>query len=51
MKRGGGLHPARHDWWPTTKRPRAAPGGLFAANVTRLSRQKGVPPCLGEVGR
>ena len=28
MKRGGGLHPARPDWWPPTKRPRATPGGL-----------------------
>ena len=34
MKRGGGLHPARCDWWPHTKRPRATPGGLIAASVT-----------------
>ena len=33
-KRGGGLHPARPHWWPPTKRPRATPGGLFAASVT-----------------
>ena len=25
MKRGGGLHPARPDWWPPTERPRATP--------------------------
>ena len=46
MKRGGGLHPARPDWLPQTKRPRATPGGLIAASVTRLSRREGVPPCL-----
>ena len=34
MKRGGGLVPARPDWWPRTKRPRATPGGLIAASVT-----------------
>ena len=34
MKRGGDLHPARPDWWPPTKRPRASPGGLIAASVT-----------------
>ena len=34
MKRGGGLHPARPDWWPPKKRPRATPGGLIAASVT-----------------
>ena len=46
MKRGGGLHPARPDCWPPTKRPRATPGGLIAASVTCLSRREGVPPCL-----
>ena len=46
MKRGGGLHPARPDCWPPTKRPRATPGGLIAAGVTCLFRQEGVPPCL-----
>ena len=46
MKRGDGLHPARPDCWPPTKRPRATPGGLIAASVTCLSRQEGVPPCL-----
>ena len=46
VKRGGGLLPARPDCWPPTKRPRASPGGLFAASVTCLSRQEGVPPCL-----
>ena len=46
MKRGGGLHPARPDWWPPTKRPRAAPGGLITAGVSYLSRRAGVPPCL-----
>ena len=46
MKRGGGLHPARPDSWPQTKRPRASPGGLIAARVTCLSRQEGVHPCL-----
>ena len=46
MKRGGGLHPARPDWWPPTKRPWATPGGLIAASETCLSRQEGVPPCL-----
>ena len=45
MKGGGDLHPARPDWWPPTKRPRATPGGLFAASATCLSRQV-VPPCL-----
>ena len=34
MKRGGSLVPARPDWWPPTKRPRATPGGLIAASVT-----------------
>ena len=46
MKRGGGLRPAGPDWWPPTKRPRATPGGLFAASVTCLSRREGVPPPL-----
>ena len=46
MKRGGGLHPARPDCWPPTKRPRAKPGGLIGAGVTCSSRQEGVPPCL-----
>ena len=46
MKGGGGLHLARPDWWPPTKRPRAKLGGLIAASVTCLSRQEGVPPCL-----
>ena len=46
LKRGGHLHHARPDWWPRTKRPRATPGGLFAASVTYLSRREGVPPCL-----
>ena len=46
MKRGGGLHPARPDCWPPTKRPRATPGGLIAASVTCLSCREGVPPCL-----
>ena len=46
MKKGGGLHPARPDCWPPTKRPRATPGGLIAARVTCLSRREGVPPCL-----
>ena len=46
MKKGGGLHHARPDCWPPTKRPRATPGGLIAAGVTCLSRREGVPPCL-----
>ena len=46
MKRGGGLHPARPDWWPPTKRPQATPGGLIAASVTNLPRLEGVPRCL-----
>ena len=46
VKRGGGLHPARPDWWPPTKRPWATTGGLMAASVTYLSRQEGVPACL-----
>ena len=46
MKRGGGLHPARPDCWPRTKRPRATPGGLIAAGVTCLSCREGVPPRL-----
>ena len=46
MKRGGGLHPARPEWWPPTKRPQATPGGLITASVTYLSRQEGVLPCL-----
>ena len=47
MKRGGDLHPARPDWWP-----RARPRGLFAVNVTCLSRWEGVrtaPPLGGTV--
>ena len=44
MKRGGGLHLARPDCWPPTKRPRATPEGLIAAGVTCLSRREGVPP-------
>ena len=50
MKRGGGLHPARPDCWPPTKRPRATPGGLIAASVTCLSRREGVPPCPAKTG-
>ena len=46
VRRGGGLHPARPDCWPQTKRPRATPGGLIAAGVTCLSRRELVPPCL-----
>ena len=46
MKRGGGLHPARPDCWPPTKRPRATPGGLIAAGAMCLSRREGVPPRL-----
>ena len=46
MKRGGGLHPARHDCWPPTKQPPATPAGLIAAGVTCLSRREGVPLCL-----
>ena len=46
MKRGGGLHPARPDWWPSTERPRATLGGLIVAGVTCLSCRQGVPPCL-----
>ena len=30
LKMGGDLHPARPDWWPPTKRPRASTGGLIA---------------------
>ena len=45
LKRGGDLLPARRDWWPPTKQPRATRGGL-AASVTYLSRQEGVPRCL-----
>ena len=46
MKRGGGLHPARPDCWPPTKRPRATPVGLIAASVTCLSGREGVFLCL-----
>ena len=46
MKREGALHPARPDWWPPAKRPRATQGGLIAASVTCLSRTEDVPPCL-----
>ena len=46
MKRGGGLHPTRPDWWPLTKRPWATGGGLIAASVTYISRRQGVFPCL-----
>ena len=46
MKRGGGLHTAKPDWWPPTKRPRATLGMLITASVTCLSRREGVPPCL-----
>ena len=46
MRRGGGLHPAKHDCWPLTKRHRAIPGGLIAASVTCLSRRERVPLCL-----
>ena len=38
MKRGGGLHPARPDCWPPTKRPRAAACG-------------GTPPSSSPAGR
>ena len=34
LKRGGGLHPARPDWLPPKKRPRATPEGLIAVSVT-----------------
>ena len=43
MTRGGNLHPCRPDWWPPRKRPWATLGGLTAASVTSVSRQKGVP--------
>ena len=46
LRRRGGLHPARPDWWPPKKRPWTTPGGLIAASVTCLSRREGVPPCL-----
>ena len=46
MKRGGGLHRARPDCQPQTKRPWATPGGLTAASVPCLSRREVVPPCL-----
>ena len=49
MKRGGGLHPARPDWWPPTKRPRATAGGLIAASVTCLSRLGGSAPVVAHV--
>ena len=42
----GGLHPARPDWWPSTKRPRATLGGLIAASVTNVSGREGVLPGL-----
>ena len=45
----GGLHPARPDWWPPTKRPRATSGGLIAAGVTCSSGREGVPPVLAHV--
>ena len=46
VKGGGGLHPARPDCWPPTKRPRATPEELIAAGMTCLSHREGVPPCL-----
>ena len=46
LKRGGGLDPARPDWWPTTKRPQTTLGGLIAASVRKVPRRGGVPPCL-----
>ena len=46
LKRGGDFHPARPNWWPPAKRPRATGGGLIAASVTYLFRREDVPPCL-----
>ena len=43
--------PAKPDWWPPTKRPKATQGGLIAASVACLSRQEGVlahVPCFGQ---
>ena len=37
MKRGGGLHPARPDWWRQTKRSRATPGGLVPQRHERAT--------------
>ena len=46
MRRGGGLHPARPDWWARTKRPWAPLRGLIAVSVTNVSHREVVPPCL-----
>ena len=48
MKRGGGLHPARLDCWPPTKRPRARLGGLIAARYVLVS-PGGCAPLLAHV--
>ena len=46
MKRAGGLHPARPDCWPPTKRPLATPRGLIAGRLMNVSRREAVPPCV-----
>ena len=45
VKRGGDLYPARPDWCPETKEPRAPQGGLIAVSVTSFSQPEGVPLC------
>ena len=52
MKRRGALHLARPDWWPPTKPPRAAPGGLIAAgggtcHARRVYSHACARPCFG----
>ena len=49
MKRGGGLHPARPDCWPPTKRPRATPGGLITGSVNVLVSPGGCAPVLAHI--
>ena len=49
MKRGGGLDPARPDWWPPAKRPRATPGGLIADCLRNVSRPVPCAPVLAHV--
>ena len=49
MKRQGSLHPARSDWWPLTKRPRATAGGLIAAQRDMRGTPGECAPVLAHV--
>ena len=49
MKRGGGLHPARPDWWPPTKRPLGNIGRAVRRQLDVLVSPGGCAPVLAHV--